>query len=139
MADLRAELTRIYEKNNELTPDQVVAEATPERHPLHGRFEWNDAVAGHEYRKVQAAELIRSVKLVYRETPAGEPVKVRAFVSASSDAGSKQQAYHPTEKVLQDDFARKLLLQNCQREIDALTRKYGHLAEFAEMMRVAVA
>lgn len=139
MADLRAELTRIYEKNNELTPDQVVAEATPESHPLHDRFEWNDAVAGHEYRKVQAAELIRSVKIVYRETPAGEPVKVRAFVSTSSDAGSKSQAYHPTEKVLQDDFARKLLLQNCQREIDALTRKYGHLAEFAEMMRVAVA
>lgn len=138
MADLRAELTRIYEKNKELTPEQVVTEATPTDHPLHDRFEWNDAVAGHEYRKVQAAELIRSVKIVYRETPAGEPVRVRAFVSTQMSE-TKSQAYHPTEKVLSDDFTRKLLLQNCQREIDALTRKYGHLAEFAEMMRGAVA
>ena len=136
MASLRDQLTAIYRESGELTPGGVVAAATPVDHPLHDRFEWDDSVAGHEYRKVQASELIRSVKIVYRETPAGEPVRVRAFSSVRDD---KQQAYRPTEEVLSDEFSRRLLLNECRREIESLKRRYGHLEEFAALLAAASA
>ena len=39
--------------------------------------------------------------------------------------------------VVEDDLALKLLLRELEREIADLKRKYGHLAEFADMMRAA--
>lgn len=137
MSDLRTQLTAIYRDRGELTPDVVVAAATPKAHPLHSRFEWDDAVAGHEYRKVQAAELIRSVKVTYSETPAGEAKRVRAFTSTMAEGG--RPVYRPTKEVLQDEFSRNLLLRELQREMDRMKQRYGHLEEFARIVTDAVA
>lgn len=46
-----------------LKPEVVVGEAADPRHPLHDRFEWDDAKAGHAHRVEQARELIRSVRV----------------------------------------------------------------------------
>lgn len=132
MGDLRSELLAIYQTRKALTPQLVVDEARPLNAPLHGRFEWNDTVAGEAYRRHQASELIRSVKIEYSPVDAPERKFVRGFVSA-------QEGYRPTEEVVQDEFATKLLLQECERDIADLTRKYSHLVEFADLMRAAVA
>ena len=132
MSNLREQLNRVRADRGRLTPESVVEAATPEDHPLHSRFEWNDSVAGHEYRKVQAAELIRSVRVTYAETRDGEPKSVRAFVAVRGEAASS--TYEPIGEVVEDEFARRLLLQQCRREVAALERKYGHLQEFAEIM-----
>lgn len=140
MSDLRTQLTSIYRDRGELTPQNVVDEARPDDHPLHSRFEWDDAVAGEAYRRVQAQELIRSVKIVYAESPRGERKSVRAFSSLheASDDGAAT-GYAPTEDIVADDFSRQLLLRQCKREIDQLRTKYGHLQEFAAMMTEAIA
>lgn len=140
MSDLRETLTAIYKDRGELTPQAVVDEARSESHPLHSRFEWDDEKAGEAYRRVQAGALIRSVKIVYTETPAGEKRSVRAFSARGNSPTVENRepadigGYAPTEELVRDDISRKILLRELQREVQALQRKYGHLEEFAAII-----
>lgn len=135
MSDLRSTLTQIYQKNGELTPQLVVDEARPKTAPLHNRFEWNDKVAGEAYRRAQAAELIRSVRINFADATTGERKYVRAFSSVRQAGEAERGGYAPTEELVQDELATKLMLRECQREIADLRRKYGHLEEFVTLIR----
>jgi hypothetical protein len=137
MADLRAVLTNIYEKHGELVPQTVVDEARPKGAPLHERFEWNDKIAGDAYRCVQAAEIIRSVRI--RFDVDGERKFTRGFVSARESGDTDRGGYVPTEEIVEDDLALQILLRELKREIVDLQRKYGHLKEFAGVLKEAVA
>lgn len=139
MADLRSALTEIYQSRGELTPQIVVDEARPKGAPLHDRFEWNDKLAGEAYRRVQAQQLIRSVRIEYTSEPSGERKFIRGFHSLRESGDAEREGYAPTEEIAQDELAMRILLKQCEREISDLKRKYGHLAEFAELMRGAVA
>lgn len=136
MSDLRTQLTGIYKQHGELTPQIVVDEARPQDAPLHNRFEWDNEIAGEKYRLVQAAQLIRAVRIEYT-TPGSEEKKfIRAFASLheSSDDGIRE-GYAPTEEILEDPMTRRILLRNMERDIAVLKKRYGHLQEFAQMMR----
>jgi hypothetical protein len=135
MSDLRASLTTIYEKHGELTPQAVVDEARPKNSELHNRFEWDDKVAGESYRRVQAAELIRSVRIQFSNEATGERKFVRAFSSVRQAGDAERGGYAPTEEIVQDELATKILLQEFKREIADLRRKYGHLEEFVGLIR----
>jgi hypothetical protein len=54
----------------ELTTAKVVDLAKDSNHPLHKCFEWNDSIAGHAYRKQQAARLIRAIVVVKQKPKA---------------------------------------------------------------------
>ena len=139
MSDLRSELTAIYRKNGELTPQSVVDEARQEGAPLHSRFEWNNDIAGDKYRIVQAQQLIRAVKIEYTDS-SGEKKRVRGFFPIRDmDDTTEKTGYSPTEDIVQDDMALRILMKQCERDIADLKRKYGHLAEFADLMRQAIA
>lgn len=138
MADLRSVLTSHYKKHGELTPQIVVDEARPDCAPLHDRFEWDNDVAGEKYRIVQAQQLIRSVQIEFVDNRTGEKKYVRGFHSLR-EAGQESGGYAPVQEVVQDEMTLKLLLRQCEREIADLKRKYGHLAEFAQLMTAAIA
>lgn len=137
MSDLRSVLTGIYQKHGELTEQLIVDEARPKTAPLHHRFEWDNKLAGEAYRRVQAGELIRSVKI--RFDVAGERKSVRGFISSHEAGDAQRGGYRPTEEVVEDDLALKLLLRELERAIADLKRKYGHLNEFADLLREAIA
>ena len=138
MTDLRSELTGIYQEHVELTPQIVVDEARQEDAPLHGRFEWDDSVGGEKYRLEQASRLIRTVRLEYTVPMSEEKRFIRAFSSLHESGEPERQGYAPTEEVLENPITRKILLRNMQRDISQLKKRYGHLTEFAEMMRGAI-
>lgn len=130
---LREQLQNVYDTHGQLTPALVVDIARDKQHPLHDRFEWNDKVAGEAWRRQQAHELIRSVKVVYREADDTNPEKsVRAFHAVRADKG---HVYEPVDKVIADDFTRRLVLQDMEREWRALHRRYQNFEEFAAMVR----
>lgn len=131
-AQLHQQLLDIRAARGQLTPDDVVDAAREASHPLHSRFEWNDEIAGAAYRRIQAAELIRSVRITYAETPEGEERSVRGW-SALPDAPDRK-GYVPTAEAMEDPFASKLLLRQAERELKAFQRKYGHLREFADLV-----
>lgn len=128
---LRDQLTSIYQTQGELTPKLLVDVARDQSHPLHSRFEWDDSVAGEKYRQVQAAELIRSVKISFTER-GGEEKHVRAFHAV---ARAESSTYMPIEEVVQDEFAKALVLRTAEREWRALRARYAHLSEFMDLVR----
>lgn len=133
MSGLRDELLAVRSQHGQLTPQLVVDTARDPQHPLHSRFEWNDAVAGEAWRRQQAHELIRKAKVVYREASDAEPEKsVRAFVAIRAEEG---HVFDPVEEVAEDPFRRKLALADMEREWKALYRRYQEFGEFLDMVR----
>jgi hypothetical protein len=125
------ELDAIYQGRGQLTPRVVVDVARDPGHPLHTQFEWDDSVAGEKYRQTQAAQLIRSVRVV---EPVGDrdQVRVRAWHSVPRPDG---RTYVPAEDVRQDEFTRQLVLQAAEREWRALYARYKHLDAFLAVVR----
>lgn len=135
MTDLRSQLTGLYRQHGELTPKMVVDDARPLGAPLHDRFEWDDNIAGEKYRLSQAAQLIRAVRIEYTTPESGERKFIRGFSSLFESGEPERQGYAPTEEVLENDVTRRILFNNMQRDISTLRKRYGHLKEFAQMMR----
>lgn len=63
------ELFRIRQKYKQLTPEAVVNEARKKDNPLHDYFIWDDRKAAEEFRKEQAREIIRFLRI---EVPGGK-------------------------------------------------------------------
>lgn len=138
--NLRDALQGIYQTRGELTPAAVVDEARPVDHPLHHRFEWDNTIAGEKYREHQAAKLIRSVKIRYADTPDAEEKSVRAFLpvykpAVEADDVDESRTYAPTADLMADDFTRRLILADFEREWKAFRTRWQHLKEFAETVR----
>lgn len=133
MRDLRSQLQRIYDEHGELTPELVVKEASDPTHPLHSRFNWDDRTAAESWRKEQAHQLIRSVRVVYRQSDGKSGDKsIRAFHAVRVESG---YVYEPTDKVIADPFLTKLVLADMKREWQALKRRYEQFDEFLSMIR----
>lgn len=150
MNDIRAILQDMYERHGRLTPAIIVDESRAEDAPLHKRFEWDDTVAAEQYRFLQAARIIRSVRIkrVGNDTDASEgsdgreengvaePEGVRAFlpvrVRDRDDVGS--WTYEPTRKALADPTSRCILLNEMRRDWRAFQSKYQALSEYATLI-----
>ncbi len=128
--NLRDHLQAIRDERGALTPALVVDTARDPEHPLHSRFEWDDSVAAEKWRLEQASQLLRVVKL-----PADplRPGDLRAFVAVKGQ-DSHRADYVPTEEALLDEFARKLILRDMEREWRLLKRRYEHMREFADLI-----
>lgn len=133
MSGLRDELLAVRASHGKLTPQLVVDTARDPAHPLHSRFEWDDAVAGEAWRRQQAHDLIRKAKVVYREADESTPEKsVRAFVAIRAEDG---HVFDPVEDVAQDPFRRRLVLADMEREWKALLARYKEFEEFLSLVR----
>jgi|RhiMethySRZTD1v2_1073278.scaffolds.fasta_scaffold1685908_1 hypothetical protein len=133
MGTLREELQALYEAQGELTPVMVVDVARDPAHPLHARFEWDDSVAGEKYRRHQARQLIRSVRIrVIDEDDPSLNFDVRAYQMVRTSGGGN--AYQPTADVVQDPFVSRLILARMQREWQALRERYEQFHEFWKLV-----
>lgn len=132
--ELYSHLLAIRTEHGELTPQLVVDAARDEAHPLHSRFEWNDAVAGEAWRREQAHTLIQKAKIEFR--PAnddGPPRLIRGFVAVPKPDG---YAFDPVEEVAEDPFRRQLALNTMEREWKALFKRYQEYEEFFALVRL---
>jgi len=128
---VETELMRIWDQRGELTPALVVEAARPGDSPLHGQFEWDDAVAAELHRQEQARTMIRRVTI--KVTHSNEEVtdyKVRAWVSATRaelpDAQPGQ--YVPVDSI--DAAHRQMMLRRMTREIQGLKHRWAGFSEF---------
>jgi hypothetical protein len=133
MSDLRETLQGIYERVGELTPDIVLHEAQDPASVLHSQFDWNDTTAAESWRREQAHRLIRTCRVVYKPADdQGQQRSVRAFHAIRNERG---YVYEPANVVAADPFKRKLLLNDMQREWQAMKRRWADFEEFTEMVR----
>jgi hypothetical protein len=113
-----------------LTPKTVLEEAKAPKHPLHDRFEWDNALAAQRYREGQAGELIRSVMVTY--AAAEEIHSTRAFVNVERPTGRE---YVPVGEVAADPLLSAVALAEAERDWRALYQRYNHLSEFIELVQ----
>jgi hypothetical protein len=136
MSSLRTILQGIYENEGRLTPALVVDEARPVKSELHHCFEWDDTVAGERWRLEQAAELIRSVKVI-RATKDDVAPGVRSWMVDREKPAPR--SYEPVEDLLSDPLQRKLLLASFKRDWASFQARYQRLQEFATTIQASLA
>jgi hypothetical protein len=108
---LRAEAVVEYAKSN---PASALRE----------RLEWDDAEAAHEYRLMQARQLIRAyVKFEPRVART-----VRGFVSVATDRAAGG-GYRPIENVLDNPIYRGQLVEQAINDLLGVKKRYEHLPE----------
>ena len=122
------ELKRIANKNGGLLqPETVVESARPIKSPLHSRFEWDNTVAGQQYRIWQARQLIRvSVEVLERTDEVTD-----VFVSLSTDREKESGGYRIMVDVLTDKQMRSQMLADAMAELEIFRVKYSRLKELA--------
>jgi hypothetical protein len=144
-----AVLDKVGKRN---TAAQVVEAATSVDSPIHGMFEWDDALAGHEYRLEQARLYIRSisyrVEVRYVRQKQSEADHKTVEVSKTKAIASttlpfrvhvntrKEGSVYVAQEVLRTDKdAHDSALQECVRAMLSFRRKYQMLAEMAEVWK----
>lgn len=108
-----------------LSADDILFHAEHESSPLHRFFEWDDSKAAHEFRRVQASDLIRAVVTIIDD--GGDKREIRAFVSIRENTGASQ--FVDVRTALCDPNMRKTVLKNALRELQAFEHKYKDLEE----------
>lgn len=122
-------LLELYRRDGKLTPNQVVSEAVDPGSVLHKHFEWDDTEAAHQYRLVQARQLIRTYKIKVPVKETAETVEVRAFVSEPN-----RESYAPTLDVVRDLDRKAALIAQLKRDLSAFRRRLAAFEEFAEVV-----
>ena len=133
MSDLREELLAVRAAYGRLTPQLVVDAARPSGSPLHSRFEWNDAVAGEAFRRQQAGELIRRVKVAYAPSDEGAFKGVRAFHAIRTPDGGSN--YVPIEEIVENPLLTELLRRDMERDWRALRQRWEDFDEFWSLVK----
>lgn len=126
-AQAAAEVCSDLEAQDALSSENLVEVSRPESAPLHGAFDWDDAVAGENWRKFQAGTIIRSLVIV-SETDDGVPAEpVRAFFSIKLT----EPNFESLHVIIRDQDKYADLLKTAIRELQAFSRKYRTLKELA--------
>jgi hypothetical protein len=117
------ELERIRMANEEqrLDPHDIVEESRPKGAVLHPLFEWNDKVAGEQYRIWQARRLSRSV-YVYEPAHDEEPSRESP---AYFNVGAND--YQPRDRVVERMDLWQLALQELHAKLSSAERALHEL------------
>lgn len=112
------------QKNDVLTPYDVLAEARNPESVLHESFEWDDTSAGEKYRLMQARVILNTVKVEYN----GE--KREAFYNTTVTIGGEtMRGYFTLERMLTDEEVRKQVLLDAIHDLESAQEKYKSLQE----------
>lgn len=122
-------LTKLTERDGELTADSVVKEAKKKSSPLHPWFEWDDTEAAHKFRKNQARKLIQSINVRIIGDTDAEPIRAFVHLGTTND----KSGYATLAHVLSEPELRIQLVAKALAELNAVKGRYSHLTELAEV------
>lgn len=125
---IRAELERL-KSGGVIKPVDVVEAARDVESPLHDCFTWDDGEAAHQFRLLEARNMLR----VYVVTEANAPTNVRAFVSLTSDRAKEGGGYRAIADVLSDDAMRNQLLRDAFVQFRNMQKRYQHLKQLSKV------
>ena len=125
-ADVAGKEFERIDRERGLTAQAVVDESRSVDAPLHKAFEWDDAVAGEEWRKQQARVMI--CNLVCRIEDQPDAPEVRAYIKLE-----ESQTYENTQLILQMEDKKASLMRLAMKELLAFRRKYADINKFAAL------
>lgn len=122
-----------------LNAETLVEVSTPKKAPLHPEFQWDNTIAGHEWRKHQARNIINAIKLVPVEQEESEPQigEVELKVPEEGVRGffkiTPRDNYESIVQIMSESDKRAALLKVALSELEAFQKKYSILTELAEV------
>ena len=139
---IREELQKIYDSNNQVTPTLVVDTARNANNPLHQHFEWDNDIAGEKYRQVQAAEMIRSIRITAVK-PDGSTIKVRQYILANHTNNDEDETieeeikgrYLSVQTIANDKHLSEAARQQMLHDWQHMQERYDGFYEFTELIR----
>lgn len=103
----------ILKKKGYVTPQDMVEVSKPSNALLHPYFEWDNEVAGHEYRLWQAREMVRDLKCEFEGKQIHYCQNVVVKIS-----GKSQRAYVTTVETLSKKELREQVLAYALRQLN---------------------
>lgn len=125
------EFEKIEKEYGKVTSELLLQNAESEESPLHELFEWDDAVAGRKYRLQQATNVI--INLAVEVEKEQTPKKIRAYFNVSDN--EKKGRYVNVESAFGNPDTARIVLKRAYRELQAFTKKYENLTEFAPVFK----
>ena len=113
-----------------LSAESVVNVSRDENAPLHNEFEWDDEIAGEEWRKHQARRMISNLTITM-EIDNKEPVMVRAYMSLDRN----ESKFDSIGTILTNEKKTTSLLNLAMKELISFERKYATLEELAGVFK----
>lgn len=110
------ELERIRQRRGLLTAEIVLEESRKKSSPLHAAFIWDDKEAAHQFRLMQARQLIRSIEIVYEERE--DQPRPQFFITKKEDV----KQYQPLEVVVHDQDMYEYTVQKVQSMLESAQR-----------------
>lgn len=121
-----------------VTPKQMVDAARPKRSEIHGYFEWDDSVAGEQWRMQQARKMLGAIVIVY-ERPDGSEVKTRAFhhvhvvrVDDADDVVDDTRGFVPARVVWSSPELSQAVLADARRQLQAWIARFKEYRDLSD-------
>jgi hypothetical protein len=115
--------------------EAVVSKAAAEDSAMHGYFEWDDTLAGHQYRLGQARALIRKMVVIMPDDQS--EAMLPKYVSLRPDRKKPGGGYRETARVLNNKELLAELEETAKRDLDGILRRYEMLRDLCQRVRKA--
>ncbi len=123
-------LEQLHKKHKDLTPETVLEDARRPQSVLHKYFEWDDTVAAEKWRREQARQLVKAVRVII-ESDGEEPREMRAFVRVVGE--EKKAVYLPAIEAMSDANYRRQVLDQLRKELGDIQTRYGRVLDVAQL------
>ena len=105
---------------------------------MHSCFEWDDSVAGHKYRLVQARTVIKRYVIKYREDAPREPLGhidhktiQELYGEKTADLTDNEGEYHPLSVIVQHESLFDAAVRELRQHIRSVASKLQDLLDRA--------
>lgn len=125
-AQVAGEVCSRLESEGRLNAVELVDESRPEDSPMHKEFEWDDSIAGEEWRRHQARNIINTIIVV-------PEVEERPVQRAFFKVESQSRNYESINVIIQQEDKYRKLLAQAKREFESYKDKYMTLKELKKL------
>lgn len=122
------------ENGGRLTPNDVVDFAKDPSSPMHSWFTWDDSEAARLFRLSEAGSLIRSIEIIYKETPKTERRAFELSIRKKVGDPESKTVYSTAEEAAADPDNHARLIAEAVRTLMAWRKRFAALQELHHLM-----
>ena len=128
----------IYSISDTPTTDEIISMASDPETESYKLFDWDDAVAGPKWRRVQARYVMHSLKVEFvndgREPE--EPTRVMEPVRMFYGNPTGEDGFASIVKIMGNKDMYEQLLERAKAELQAFKKKYAMLKELQDLFEM---
>lgn len=127
-----AKCEEIERRDGSISSSSLVEEARDESSEIHALFEWDDKIAGEQWRLQQAKIVLSCLKVTVKDSDDEMPRKIRAFVNTNPERS--KGVYMNIEDAMSNYDTRNGVILRAKKELMAFLDKYSSIKELDELV-----